>query len=281
MKIRYILPFGFEDSKFLNSSKDILWEERIADVINCPDNKHIKRNSDAGRVKGGKQIMHNGIYVTLGGYYGEPITKMLYKNYGVHEPQEEYVFQEVLKILPEGSTMIELGAYWSFYSIWFHKTIKNAKNFLVEPDKFNLVYGKNNFRINNAKGKFTHAYVGKDSGNYDQTPIICVDDFVAVNNISQIDILHSDIQGFEYDMLLGASKTINENRIRYIFISTHGNKVHYECLLFLEVNKFEILCSIDENDTYSMDGLIVARSKAYEGIDKINVSLKSKVNETF
>jgi hypothetical protein len=129
--------------------------------------------------------------------------------------------------------MIELGAYWSFYSIWFNKRIKRAKNFLIEPDKSNLLYGKNNFRINNAKGKFTNAYIGKESGFHDQIPIVCIDDFVADNKINSIDILHSDIQGFEYDMLLGATRTLRENKIRYIFISTHGNNVHYECLHFL------------------------------------------------
>lgn len=278
MNLKYILPLGFEDTKYLNAPIDQQWEDRIADVIKCPENIYINRHPDAGKVKNGKQIMHNGISVTLGGYYGAPITKMLHKNYGVHEPQEEYVFEEVLKTLPENSTMIELGAYWSFYSLWFNKRIKKAKNFLIEPDKFNLLYGKNNFRINKAKGKFTNAYIGKVSEFDHEIPILCIDDIVANNKISFIDILHSDIQGFEYDMLLGASRTINENKIRYIFISTHGNKVHYECLRFLEEHKFDILCSVDENDTYSVDGLIVARAKSYDGLGPIEISLKVKCN---
>jgi hypothetical protein len=38
-------------------------------------------------------------------------------NRGVHEPLEEFVFQEVLKRLPEACAMIELGAYWGHYSM--------------------------------------------------------------------------------------------------------------------------------------------------------------------
>jgi hypothetical protein len=31
----------------------------------------------------------------------------------VHEPLEEYVFQEVLRTMPEAPMMLELGAYWA------------------------------------------------------------------------------------------------------------------------------------------------------------------------
>ena len=280
-KLRYILPLGFYDYKYLSSPLEEGWKDRIQDVINCPDNLYIKRHPNAGKVYKGKQIMHNGILTTLGGYYGEAIVQMLVKNKGVHEPQEEYAFEKVLGTIPSEATMLELGAYWSFYSIWFNKKIKDAKNFLVEPDLFNMIYGINNFRLNNIKGKFTQAFIGKAAAMYQGTPVICVDDYVGENNISFIHILHSDIQGYEYDMLQGAIKTIIDRKIGYVFISTHGNKVHYQCLDFLLANDFVILCSADEQDTYSLDGLIVARANYYAGIEKIEISLKTKVSTGF
>ncbi|MEJ7589525.1 MAG: FkbM family methyltransferase [Ferruginibacter sp.] len=252
------------------------WRERIQDVIDCPDNRYIRRHPDAGRIKNGTQVMHNGILITLGGYYGDPIVQMLSLNKGVHEPQEEYAFGEVLKEIPEGATMLEFGAYWSFYSIWFSKTVKDAKNFLVEPDAFNMLYGINNFRINHIQGSFTNAFIGKVSDTTGSTAVLNVDDYVTANTIEFIDLLHSDIQGFEYDMLLGATKTIAEHKIKYVFISTHGNKVHNDCLNFLALNDFTILCSANEQDTYSLDGLIVARSNHFKGIESIKISLKSK-----
>jgi hypothetical protein len=277
IKLNFLLPSGFYDKKYINGALEEAWEDRIKDVIDCPDNKLIERHTDAGKVKNGKQTMHNGIVITLGGYYGEAITQMLYRNKGVHEPQEEYAFFEVLKKIRQGATMLELGSYWSFYSIWFNKMIPNAKNFLVEPEKANMQYGINNFKLNNVKGEFTKAFVGKEAGMNNKIPIICVDDFVANNKIEFIDILHSDIQGFEHDMLLGASKTIKDMKIGYFFISTHGNKVHYECIDFLKLHDFIILCSCDEYETYSLDGLIVAKHKTYSGINGLNISVKTKV----
>jgi hypothetical protein len=44
--------------------------------------------------------------------------------------------------------MIELGAFWSFYSMWFNKEVENAINYMVEPDSFNLGQGKRNFKLN-------------------------------------------------------------------------------------------------------------------------------------
>src|ERR1035438_9002569 len=176
IKLRFLLPFGLYDKAYLNIPLDDSWKERIEDVIDCPDNRLIERHPHAGEIEMGKQVMHNGIVVTLGGYYGEPIVQMLHKNKGVHEPQEEYAFEQVLNEIPSDGTMIELGAYWSFYSIWFNKRVKNAKNFLVEPDAINMLYGINNFRLNKVKGNFTNAFISKVSGTRDGIPVICVDD---------------------------------------------------------------------------------------------------------
>ena len=39
------------------------WNWRINDVVSCPDNKFIPRLKNAGDLKGGFQLMHNGIRV--------------------------------------------------------------------------------------------------------------------------------------------------------------------------------------------------------------------------
>src|SRR4051812_48708405 len=113
----------------------IEWYRRVQDVLNCHDNNFIIRVHNAGTFDGSFQIMHNGLKVKTGGYYGKGITKMLAKNQGVHEPQEERVFQEVLKRLPSQSTMVELGSYWAFYSMWFLKENIKGQTYLYEPDK--------------------------------------------------------------------------------------------------------------------------------------------------
>jgi hypothetical protein len=77
--------------------------------------------------------MHNGIKVYTDSHYGDFNVKIIEKLKGVHEPQEEKVFYEVLKSINEGGKMLELGAFWAYYSLLFNKEVKNAQIFLVEP----------------------------------------------------------------------------------------------------------------------------------------------------
>ena len=89
------------------------WEARIEKVCSSQENKFIKRVPGAGKISKGWITMHNGIQVSAMGYYGKGILNMLVRNLGVHEPEEERVFQEVLKHIQPGSTMIEAGSYWA------------------------------------------------------------------------------------------------------------------------------------------------------------------------
>ena len=70
-------------------------------------------------------------------------------NRGVHEPVEEFAFQECLKVLPHYPTMLELGAYWAHYSMWLKLKRPNATVTMVEPDERNLRTGVVNFKLNN------------------------------------------------------------------------------------------------------------------------------------
>ena len=265
---------GLFDNFIRNYQLSAFWLQRIEDVIRSADNAFIPRVKDAGVIRRGKQIMHNGLKIHLGSYYGPEYSKMLEVSKGVHEPQEERVFAEVIKSIPAGATMIEMGAFWSFYSMWFNKEVKDARNFMIEPDEFNIGHGKRNFRLNKMKGTFVKAFVGRQSARIDGAKTIAIDDFVAENRIPFIHMLHSDIQGFEYDMLMGAEKTFNEKKIGYAFISTHTNELHYQCLDFLKKHNFVILASADLDETCSVDGLIAARADYFPGIGSISISKK-------
>ena len=72
------------------------WEERINRIKYSPYNQKIPRVNNAGQVSGDYQLMHNGLSIKVGGYYGFPIVKVLFLNKGVHEPFEEYYFYKVL-----------------------------------------------------------------------------------------------------------------------------------------------------------------------------------------
>jgi hypothetical protein len=123
----------------------------------------------AGVEHGDHVILHNGNIVKTKGknsYYGS-FSKILILNRGVHEPLEEFVFQQVIEFLKKYNTehlsMLELGVYWGHYSMWLKHEFPGPSVFLVEPSAKNLDCGKYNFCINGYQGEFLQSKVG-DSG---------------------------------------------------------------------------------------------------------------------
>ena len=254
------------------------WRIRINEVIECPDNAYITRVPDAGKLINGQVVMHSGIRVGGLGCYGAGMLNMLIENRGVHEPQEERAFGAILPHLAAGSTMLELGAYWAYYSLWFSKTVKDSRCFLVEPLSENLRSGEINFQINNAKGGFTQAFVDSFEGK-DREGRRCtaVDPFCARNKIEHLAILHADIQGAEVNMLQGAKTILGQKAVDWIFISTHSNQLHYDCIDVLESYGYVIAASADLVETYSVDGLIVAKADAALEPATLEISKKRRV----
>jgi hypothetical protein len=253
------------------------WGHRTRVARACPDNAFIPRVPEAGKIVGEFQILHNGLRVLRNSYYGLGPTLLFRKNRGVHEPQEERIFQEVLKTLPPGSLMLELGSYWAFYSMWFCRAVPQARAYMVEPMAENLEFGRKNFAANSLQGQFTQAYAGRHSGvAADGTKTICVDDFVAQHEIGRVDILHSDIQGAELDMLQGAEKTIQAGQIGWFFVSTHSEELHFACERYLQAKSIAIVASISLVDSYSVDGILVGRATHVPPITPISLSRRSQ-----
>jgi hypothetical protein len=237
------------------------WDERIANVLACPDSSRLERVRDAGRIVGDYQVMHNGVKVAVNGYYGDGITRMLTANRGCHEPQEEVVFDAVVKSLEPGATMLELGAYWGFYSLWFCQVVKDPKVYLVEPSSENLAIGRRNFELNGQRGVFMNAYVGSEEGvAQDGTRVLSVAAFFREAGLETLQLLHADVQGHELDMLRGTGTLLDEQRIDYLFVSTHRADLHAGCEEFLRVRGYRVLASVDLDQTYSYDGVLVACS---------------------
>jgi hypothetical protein len=242
------------------------WQARIKLVQQCTDNQFIPRVANAGQVVDGYQIMHNGLKIHIGSYYGAAVTEMLRVNRGVHEPQEERIFQEVLRVLPAQATMIELGAYWGFYSMWFHQAVSVPTCYLVEASPAYLTLGQQNFALNGMKADFTNYWIGARSAptpppgvGKSDTPTIALDDFLAQKGIAHLHLLHADIQGAELDLLAGAANALHSQRIDYIFISTHGADLHRNCLDRLTGLGYTIIAEASPAESYAEDGVIAAR----------------------
>lgn len=265
------------------------WQERINDVLSCPDEALIPRHPDAGKIIDGAQIMHNGLRIVPGSYYGWRGTRMFAAARGVHEPQEERVFAAVLPHIRPGSVMLELGAYWAFYSMWFARSVPDATCVLVEPEADNLDAGLANLRLNGLRAHAVRAMIGATAApkrDAAASPgasapagigrLTSVDELADHFSLERIHILHSDIQGFEGDMLRGASRMLAAGRIDFVFISTHTPEVHAECRDLLHAASLEMIAEADMNETYSFDGLLVAQRPGIPGPGPIAIAKKPK-----
>lgn len=258
------------------------WEERIALAASSPDNDHIPRVPDAGRVVDQAMVMHNGVRVGVDSYYGADLMRLVANNRGVHEPQEERVFGLLLDHFAQSSSpriMMELGSYWCFYSISFLRHLgERARCFCVEPDPSNLEHGRANFVLNGINPEPPRVMLYRslidrtDSSQPEPPPTRCVDSLAEEWGLQHLDVLHADIQGAEHQMLLGAEGLLRRRSIDYIFVSTHSTRLHRDCLQSLRSHSYLVLSEAAPAHSYSFDGLIFARRAELDGLAPIAVS---------
>ena len=142
--------------------------------------------------------------------------------------------------------------------------VKNARNFCIEPEESSLECGELNCSINRVSADFTQAFVGKNHLN--------ISDFVKEKGIEYIDVLHSDIQGYELEMLSDITALLDQAKIRYLFISTHSDELHHACISLLEEHDYRIISKADfETETFCHDGIIVACHKTNTDIPTISL----------
>jgi hypothetical protein len=228
---------------------------RFREIVSDPLNLLIRRHPLAGAVQDGLVYLHNGHRVPMQGptAYYDQFSYILVINRGVHEPLEEYVFQELLKILPQAPVMLELGAYWGHYSMWLKQARPQATVYLVEPDASNLAVGVENFRRNGYEGVFLQESVG--FGKFG------VDAFMRDNAVARLSVLHADIQGYEGEMISESCEGLKGKLIDYLFVSTHSQQMHEAVRNLLVEYRYRIEVSSDfDNETTSFDGLLCASS---------------------
>lgn len=135
--------------------------------------------------------------------------------------------------------------------MWLQQVCPDSLAVLVEPSKQNIECGKYNFAANGYKGEFIHSSVGEAA--------LQVDQFLSRRNIQRLTILHSDIQGYEDQMLRGATRALEEHRIDHVFLSTHSDDLHSFCTNYLLDSGYAILATADvSTQTTSCDGFIYA-----------------------
>lgn len=250
-------------------------EQRVEMTASARDCDAVPKVAGAGAVfvdPNGERLqrMHNGLKVVADGYCGAWMTRLIERCRGHHEPQEEFAFHNVVGALSERATMIEIGGYWSYYSMWFLQNRPDRRAIIVEPDTTNLALAEKNLALNNLKAELVRGYIGQTyahliSGAASPPPAIDVPDLLAAKGLTFIDLLHCDAQGAETELLESCEALFRAGRVGWLFLSTHGAAItgdpltHQKCLARLQDLGAVIEAEHDLHESFSGDGLIVAR----------------------
>jgi FkbM family methyltransferase len=258
-------------------------QRRIDLTVAVRDTDAIPKVPDAGEVveRDGVrvQVMHNGIVVREACYGGAWMTEIIRRLRGHHEPQEELAFHTVLERLASDTpepTMVELGSFWAYYSLWAKRAIPATRLILVEPDAANLEVGQRNLELNGVEASSTlHAAIGSEhdttatviwesDGLRHKNRVLSIDGLMRECALERIDLLVCDVQGAEVNALRGAARALAERRIRFLVVSTHHYKIsqdplsHQRCLQLLQEAGVHIIAEHSVQESCSGDGLIVA-----------------------
>lgn len=148
--------------------------------------------------------------------------------------------------------MIEIGCFWSLWSLIFKNKFKNAKNILIDLSKRALDVGETNFKLNNFDYISYHGgFFIENSGTFHNSSLdinylpekdhyyneslneknFCGEnlDFKYIlnsNNISQISLLHMDIQGSEQKFIEYLNQENYLLNIENLIVCTHSVEIH-------------------------------------------------------
>jgi FkbM family methyltransferase len=255
---------------------------RVELTVSCRDTEALPKVADAGSLQrmGDElvQIMHNGVAVVAGGYYGTWMTEIIQRLHGHHEPQEELVFHEIVERLAgeprnaHAPVIVELGAFWSYYALWFLRSCDGGRAVLVEPDPTHLSIASRNLALNDSDALILQAAIGDtatdvafgcENGDVVIVDMVSLTDVLDAADITRADIVVSDIQGAETHMLELACAEIAQ-RVRFLVMSTHHASIsghpdtHERCLSIIQQCGGHIIAEHTVSESFSGDGLIAA-----------------------
>lgn len=268
-------------------------DERVRLTTSCRDCDKIPKIENAGQItilnNEKIQYMFNGIKIHYDSYHSPWMNQIITDLKGHHEPQEELCFYYLLNLLPEKANMLELGCAWAYYSMWFNHSVQESKNICIEPNINKLNKGIANMKLNNidlSKFVLINGCIGRDYvknsifTDWDNTkmciPQYSIEKIINDNDNIFIDVLHSDIQGAEGAMLVGAHNVLKN--IGFFVLSTHGDW-HPKCMNFLKHSNFTILLQHTPEESVSADGLIIAVNN--EHIHKYEKNIDVSIQKYF
>ena len=252
-------------------------QARIDLTLSCRDSDPIPKVPDAGAVVerdgASLQVMHDGTLVHADGYCGSWTTEIIRRLRGHHEPQEELIFHYLLPHARAGSLIVELGAWWAYYTNWYLGAVPGAEAVCVEPDPGNLELGRANLALNGRTAEFINAALGGEYRPHLEFGRAVHGGTVTIESLDMpalaarlrgrgVEMLHMDMQGAELAFLRSLPRA--GAPVRFVMVSTHHASIsgsattHADCLAELRQQGAVILAEHDVLESYSGDGLIAA-----------------------
>lgn len=204
---------------------------------------------------------------------------LLEQKWGIREPKDPYSIPKFVlkKYLPKNPVIVDCGAHIGSDSIELSKIFPKAKIYSIEPIPVIFERLKHNTRRRNNIQCFNIALSNKNgqaeffvsSGSSDASssllrpsehkidhPTVMFNDSIIVttqtlndwgsrNNVSGIDFLWLDMQGFEYQMLSSSTEALSKVKVIHTEVSLkevyEGAIVYSEFKLWLESQGFKLV----------------------------------------
>ena len=169
---------------------------------------------------------------------------------------EKDVKQEFSQNVNEGDTVIDVGAHIGEYTLLGAKLVGD-KGFIisVEPDHNALKSLKENIILNDFKnclilekavgekvetkslykvseedvyGYLDPYVLNKKLMKHSEIEVTTIDEIILSKNLNLVNLLKIDVEGFEYEVLLGCNDALKKNKIKKIIIELHPKYLKYK-----------------------------------------------------
>lgn len=169
--------------------------------------------------------------------------------FGIYEYQKQRLFSKVIK---RNTVVYDIGANVGFYTILASKLVGNkGKVIAFEPLPQNVFYLKEHLKLNQVQNtQIVEAAVStrQATARFQEgknrlmgflsekgdllVPVVAIDGLVNSGELPPPDYIKMDIEGAELNALKGCRLTL-EKYHPAIFLATHGELIHKQCMDFL------------------------------------------------